>query len=445
MTTSFSPVIGIEMHVELNTVSKMFCGCPADHFGKTPNSQTCPVCLGLPGALPVPNKKAVEWTIAIGYALNCQINKLSKFDRKHYFYPDLPKGYQISQYDQPLADHGSVDIDLKDTKLQVKITRVHLEEDTGKLKHRNLEGKKVSLVDFNRSGVPLVEIVSEPDITSSDQAVAYAKHIQQLIRFLGASDADMEKGTMRLEANISLKQKDSKELPTYKVEVKNINSFRYLKAAIEFEIQRHTQLLKKGQTPEQETRGWNENKSATISQRSKESSKDYRYFPEPDIPPMVFDQKTISDICSNLPQFPQDYQAEFKKLGIRPDYVVTLTATPDMASWASNTFALASKTSIDSSKLANFLVNQNISPSTHNPEKVLEEFNKQTQQANISEAQLEAWISQVIADNPELVEKYQSGKISVIGAFVGEVMKLSHGQANPKQIKSQITERLRAI
>ena len=329
----YEPVIGLEVHVELKTKSKMFCGCSAEYFGKNPNTHICPVCLGLPGALPVPNKKSIEWCIMIGLALNCKINNFSKFDRKNYFYPDLPKGYQISQYDQPFAVGGYIHLEGETSrhlpagaKKRIMIRRVHMEEDTGKLIHQG----DSTLIDFNRCGVPLVEIVTEPDFESAEEVVEYLKKLQQIVRYLGVSDADMEKGDMRLEPNISLSpchpelvsgsqyqqtkmlkqdgyqtvtrqvQHDNRKLPKYKVEVKNINSFRFVEKAIEYEIKRQGKILDDGRTPSQETRGWDEDKQKTVTQRVKEEANDYRYFPEPDIPPIRLSESQISNLKSQI-------------------------------------------------------------------------------------------------------------------------------------------------
>jgi aspartyl-tRNA(Asn)/glutamyl-tRNA(Gln) amidotransferase subunit B len=437
----FNPIIGLEVHVELRTRSKMFCGCPADHFGKNPNTQTCPVCLGLPGALPVPNQKAIEWTIMAGLALECTINLDSKFDRKHYFYPDLPKGYQISQYDEPLCIKGMI----ATTPGKIHINRVHLEEDTGKLQHVTLKGKKVSLVDFNRSGVPLVEIVTEADITSSDQALEYAKNLQQIIRFLKISDADMEKGSMRLEANISLKQSGRQGFPDYKVEVKNLNSFRFLKAAIDYEIERQTQILKKGETPVQETRGWSEKSHATVSQRSKETSKDYRYFPDPDIPPLKFSPDDIDRIRQSLPKLPPQYLREFTDTyNIRPDYVGYFLQTPEFAEWAAASFDLAKKQKVPVGKVANYLVNQQISPQDSNPSDILTRLTVELAKPAASHTDMDRWVSQSIAANPDLVDKFKKGKSEVIGVFIGDIMRRSHAQADPRQIRALLLKSLKS-
>jgi len=278
----YEATIGLEIHVQLRTQSKMFCRSTADYFGAQPNTHTCPVCLGLPGALPIINKEAINKAVTFALGLNCTINRQSKFDRKSYFYPDLPKGYQISQFDLPIGKNGWVEVGEK----RIRINRVHQEEDTGKLIHTNIDGRQVSLIDFNRSGIALMEVVSEPDIDSPAQAKSYAKKVHQIARYLEVADVNMEKAGMRFDANISVKKKAQKELGE-KVEIKNINSFKFLEKALAHEIERQIKSLESGEKIIQETRGWLESKAITVSQRTKESSPDYRYFPEPDLPPLL--------------------------------------------------------------------------------------------------------------------------------------------------------------
>src|SRR3990167_2503265 len=309
-----TPIIGLEVHVELTTKSKMFCGCPADHFGKEPNTQTCPVCLGLPGALPVPNQKAIEDTIKIGLALNCQINEVSHFDRKNYFYPDLSKGYQISKYTEPFCHDGFL---LLDSGKKIRIERVHLEEDTGKLQHTTLNDERVSLIDFNRSGVPLVEIVSQPDLSSSEEAKEYLKKIHAIVKEIGVTTADLEKGQMRLEPTVNLNI-DGHFTPL--VELKNINSFNFAVKAIDYEVSRQTAAFEKDglekSKSNKQTRGYDSVKKTTFLQRQKEEANDYRYFPEPDIPPFRIGPSIVEKLRGQLPQLPDAIITDLVSLGI---------------------------------------------------------------------------------------------------------------------------------
>ena len=435
----YTPIIGIEVHVELGTLSKMFCGCDAKHFNIKPNTHTCPICLGLPGALPVPNEKAIYWTLVIGHALACTIAKESKFDRKHYFYPDLPKGYQISQHDKPFCIDGF--LKLSDGK-KVDITRVHLEEDTGKLIHATVKGKPVSLVDFNRSGVPLVEIVSEPDINSSTEAKDYVKKIQQIVRYLGVSDCDMEKGSMRLEANISLTSDGS--LPSYKVEVKNLNSFRFFKEAIDYEIVRQAAILDSGKPPTQETRGWQEDKRKTLPQRTKEAAQDYRYFPEPDIPPITPDMKKFKKIWTDLmTELPDKKIDRFvNKLKISRQTAEVLTSTKELATYFEETVRIGKKHNIDAKQLANIIANKKLDIDKYSPDKFVKILVNQQSSSIKDEKILTIWVDQVIEENPQAVVDFKNGKTSVLGFLIGQIQRQAKGKADIGTIRELLINSL---
>ncbi|MBI5620039.1 Asp-tRNA(Asn)/Glu-tRNA(Gln) amidotransferase subunit GatB [Candidatus Gottesmanbacteria bacterium] len=458
----YEPIIGLEVHVELATMSKMFCGCPADHFGKKPNTQTCPVCLGLPGALPVPNKKAVEWTVLLGLALHCSINEVSKFDRKHYFYPDLPKGYQISQYDMPLAKDGKLKLKAQSSKLKmeekiVRIRRVHLEEDTGKLMHETVNGEQVTLIDFNRSGVPLVEIVTEPDFRTVEDVDIFLKKLQQIIRYLGISGADMEKGSMRLEPSISIQRqkelrsqpdlyKSGEELPAYRVELKNINSFRFVRKALEYEIERQTEMLARGEKPIQQTRGWNEGKGATVAQREKEEAHDYRYFPEPDIPPMRFAQIQSSKLKAQIPELPDEKKQRFMTAyGLNEYDADMITETREKAEFFEECVKVAraletgdKRQEITPKTIANWLINRNINIDEVLPAQLIERIIKATQVASVSDEELEKVIKQVLADNQKAVLDYKNGKEQALMFLVGQAMKASKGKVSAETLKQRL-------
>ena len=418
---TYEPVIGLEIHVELKTASKMFCGCPADHFGKKPNTQTCPVCLGLPGALPVPNKKAAEWTIMLGLALGGDIADVSKFDRKHYFYPDLPKGYQISQYDQPIARGGALKFKVQSSKFKsgyektVRIDRIHLEEDTGKLQHATVDGKKVTLVDFNRSGVPLVEIVTEPDLHNAEEARKFLKKLHQIVRYLVISDADMEKGSMRLEPNISLRKAGAKGLPPYKVEVKNINSFRFATLAINYEIARQRSILDDGKVPIQETRGWDEGKAATVTQRSKEEASDYRYFPEPDIPPMSFAKEQIRQLADQIGELPDEKVKRFEKeYGLEQRDIAILTETRELADYFEECVNIGK---IPAQKLANWIINRKVDINAVLPARLVASILKAGEVIKVPTD----LIATVLSENPKAVSDYKAGKEQALMFLMGQV------------------------
>lgn len=435
----YKPVIGLEVHVELRTLSKMFCTDSADYFGKEPNTHVCPVCLGLPGALPVPNKQAIEWCVMIGLALNCQIPLLSKFDRKNYFYPDLSKGYQISQYDQPFCINGH--LILKNGK-KIEIQRAHMEEDTGKLTHATVDGEKVSLIDFNRSGVPLVEIVTDPDFESAEEVVEYLKKLQQIIRYLGVSSADMEKGDMRLEPNISLRKPGEKNLPPYKVEVKNINSFKFVEKSIRFEIERQAAILEKGGFPAQETRGWNEQKQATVSQRSKEEAHDYRYFPEPDIPPIRWSEAQIRKLRETLPELPDSKLNRFHKKYSLPDYDnEILTRNRQTADFFEEAVKVAKTAGLSAKQVANAIINKKPDISKILPATLIKNISISSQSSSITDLELEKIIGNIIIENEKMVNDYKSGNANAIQALLGQIMKKTHGKADPK-IAKEILKKL---
>lgn len=452
----YKPVIGLEIHVELKTQSKMFCQCSADYFGKPPNSHVCPVCLGMPGALPVPNKKAVEWTIRIAQVLDCSINRHSKFDRKHYFYPDLSKGYQISQYDEPIAFNGSLKLGEKN----FRVKRVHLEEDTGKLIHA--DGR--TLIDFNRSGVPLIEIVTEPDFDNADDVKIFLEELHTIIRYLDISDANMEEGSMRLEPNISIhqktlnaKQEKHAELPKYKVEIKNINSFNFVKRAIEYEIQRQIELLEKGETPKQETRGFDEKKGITYSQRIKEEARDYRYFPDPDIPEMEFNDEYIQKIHNQLPELPGEKIERFiRQYSIKFEDAFTLTRSKKFANVFENFVEEVKKrssqgaftiTSHGEQKLANFMINKikdRIEQASESELKtqmlqiIVDYFTPKETDAYL----LETSIIRIIEVNKKAVEEYKKGKKNAIMFLVGQVMKEMKGKADAQVIRRELEKKI---
>lgn len=418
--SKYTPIIGLEVHVELKTNSKMFCSCSAYYFGEEPNSHTCPVCLGLPGGLPVPNKLAIDWCIKIALALNCQINEVSKFDRKNYFYGDLSKGYQISQYDLPFGYKGF--IELANGK-RIGITRVHMEEDTGKLSHQDVNGKKTSLIDFNRSGVPLVEIVTEPDFDNATDVKEYLEKLQQIVRYLDVSNADMEKGEMRCEPNISLTTIPGK-LPNYKVEVKNINSFNFAAKAVTYELARQEEILEKGETPAQETRGWDDNRQLTFSQRSKEDAHDYRYFPEPDIPPILTTKEQISKLRKEVPELPTEKIERFEKEYELPFYDAEIISREKaLADFFEEAIKLGTKENLKPKAIANHIINKKIDYAKTTPADLIKQIAAGKQIVQVDEGELNKIISEVIDENEKAVTDYKNGKEASLMFLLGQVMK----------------------
>ena len=475
----YEAVIGIEIHCQLRTASKMFCACSTDYDGAEPNTHVCPVCLGLPGALPTINRRAVEHVLATGAAIEATAPAATRWDRKNYFYPDLPKGYQISQHDLPLASRGRLTFDTSDGPFTVTITRAHLEEDTAKLVHAtDAGGHKRSLIDFNRSGAPLMEIVTEPDIRTAEQARRYAEELQLLLRTIGASDADMERGQMRVEANVSLRPRGTEPFGT-RIEVKNMNSFRSVERAIAFEIERQAAALDAGEPIVQETRGWSEERASTYRMRVKETSDDYRYFPEPDLPPLHLDVAWLDQVTAALPELPAARRARYRDvLGLSAYDAGVLVADPDATELFEATIAVGQ--GMEAKPVANWVTGEylRLRNATDGPVRVdpreLSAVIASVGDGSISRAQgrevLEAHVAsgssaaaiieergfrqisdvsalagvvdEVIAANPGAVADFRAGKDQAIGFLVGQVMKATRGQANAALAKQAVAARL---
>lgn len=438
-------ICGLEIHAELKTHSKMFCSCTNDPFdAPEPNCYTCPVCLGMPGGLPVSNKKAIELTIAVGLALNCSINLFSKFDRKHYFYPDLPKGYQISQYDLPFCYDGY----LETSEGRIEIERIHLEEDTGKLLHKTIAGEELSLVDFNRSGVPLLEIVTKPDIKTASQAKEFGRSLRTILRHLDAADCNMQEGGMRLEANISLQDKKATELPRYKVEVKNINSFRFMEHAIEYESKRQGKLLDDGKTPAQETRGWNPDTGKTFAQRSKEDAKDYRYFPDPDIPPIRLDPTRVDQIRAELPELPRAVAARWvSDHGLDPVFAERLAAEKRSITQFNALITELTKANLSftPAQAASALVNQKFSQEWYQltPDTLLGELSNLLTVESLDVSELDAAAAEIVSLHSTEVSRYQTGETQLFDFLMGQLMRaVSADKPDPAQVRQALERAL---
>jgi aspartyl-tRNA(Asn)/glutamyl-tRNA(Gln) amidotransferase subunit B len=469
----YEPVIGLEVHVQLNTRTKIFCGCPTG-FGAAPNTNVCPVCLGLPGALPVLNRQGVEMAIQAALAMGCRVNPFSRFARKNYFYPDLPKGYQISQYDQPLAEHGSLEVTIDGVKKLIGVTRVHMEDDAGKSIHDGFkDSDRYTYVDLNRSGTPLIEIVSEPDMRSSEEAHAYLTELKQIMQYVGVSECDMEKGQLRCDANVSVRLKGAEKFGT-KAEVKNLNSFRFAKMALDYEIARQVALIESGGAVEQETRLYNVATGETAGMRSKEHAHDYRYFPEPDLVPLQVSEAWLGRIREAMPELPAAKRQRFiESYGLREYDAGVLTATRDISDY----FERAATASGDPRATANWVTGElmampdglvKIAPQAtgallrrvkdgeisgkmakdifvkmyetgQSPEEIIER--EGLRQISDTGA-LEKMIDEVIAASPKQVEQYKAGKTAVIGYLVGQVMKVSKGQANPATVNELLKSKL---
>jgi len=459
MSSDFKTVIGLEIHVQLNTKSKMFCGCDNDAQGKQPNELTCPICMGMPGTLPVANKKAIKKTLAMGLALKCKIAEFSKFDRKHYFYPDLPKGYQISQYDKPLCLGGEVELEGH----TIRLNRIHLEEDAGKLLHP--KGADYSVVDLNRAGTPLMEIVTEPDFTNPSQATNFLRVLQKMAKAIGVSDADMEKGHLRCDANINVIKED-KSSPI--VEIKNLNSFKFVQKALEYEQKRLEDEFESfdGRKTKQ-TRGFNSKLGETYPLREKEEAKDYRYFPEPDLPPVIISEEKdfdLEEVARQMPVLPEVSAQNMRELGI-DDRDITAIIERGLGEKFASCVALSEQSSC---ALAKFILNnKDVLPLENEkivelvllqiekavPSNIMKQIIDKVVKEEVSVAKayedlsnfsvdLDKIVLEVISKNADAVEKYKSGKKEVMGFLVGQVMKATEGQADPSNIKKTLEQKL---
>lgn len=440
---SFEVIIGLEVHIELATKSKMFCSCSADYFQADPNTHTCPVCLGLPGAMPVANKEAIKYAQLFGLALSCTNPLGSKFDRKNYFYPDLPKGFQISQYDLPFSQKGKMKIYFNGQEKTIGITRAHLEEDTGKLAHVTKGGKNVTLIDYNRSSVPLLEIVSDPEMRGAEEAKTYAQKLQQIARYLKVSDADMEKGSMRIEPNVSLRKKGEKSLPKYKVELKNINSFRFAEKAINYEINRQSEILDKGEIPIQETRGWDENINQTVSQRSKEEAHDYRYFPEPDIPPFEFTAKYIQELKASLPELIDEKLARYTKEYSLSFYdAKILSRDRKIAEFFDEAVKVGKGHNVKPKQIANIIINKKPNLDTILPAELVKGIVTNLQTISTPSEEIDKIIEDIIAKNQKAVADYKAGKENSLMFLLGQVMRKLAGKIDAQTAKSKLLEKI---
>ena len=479
--SEYEPVIGLEVHAQLNTVSKMFCGCDAQYSGAAPNSHVCPVDLGLPGSLPVINERALEMAIMAALAFNCEVAEVTRFDRKNYPYPDIPKGYQISQYDTPIGQNGHVEIESGGTTRTIGIIRVHLEEDTGKTIHANVDGREVSLVDYNRSGVPLLEIVSQPDIRTPEEARAYFSALREILVFMGVNSGDMQEGSLRADVNVSVRKHGADH--GVKIEIKNLNSFRSVARALDYEIERQIVILERGDYLFQETRGWDESREITVAQRSKEFAEDYRYFPEPDLPVLRLTRERVDAIRAKLPERASAMRTRFvEQYGLSQADAAVLTQDPVLARLLDETLRFApgsdpkaianwltgeflrllreTGTPIESSKITaeglgalvtlvakgtittaigktifEEMFQTGAAPESIVAEKGLEQISDQSE--------LETVVRQVLDENPALVADYISKDGKTVGPLVGKVMAETRGKANAALVKEIIAEQLK--